>query len=253
MPRKRTFTKPQKKKRRLLLSLIIISFVFISLLSFLISLPIFNITSVTVEGTRLLYQDDIIRIAGIPTGDNIFLVNLSKVSKEIKKIPIVKSVGISRIFPSRIAITIEERKESFICTTKGQSLILDESGVVLNPSNIDSYRLDFPDITKLPVMSGIPEAWVASGEVGVEDGKDLLKLLADFKTFVVPQKLQVNIKDLSNVTLFVDDVLSVKLGTVDNLTEKMRVFEKIYGKIKGKGTIPSYIDVSSYKFPVVRL
>lgn len=252
-PRQKKNT-PATKRGKIIFRILILLLFAGSLFGLIGALPIFKITGVEVTGTRLLIPEEIIREAKIPLGESLFFVRLSKARKQLMQIPIIKKLNFKKILPSTILIKIEERKEAVICVLKNkQSLILDKDGYVLNPQNVSSTPFEFPDITNLPVMNGLDEAWLEQGRYIRSDvGRDVLKLLAEFETFIVPQKLQIDVADLNDVKLLVDDILKVRIGTVNDLTIKMKNFEEIYSKIKDRKNDIDYIDVSSFEFPVVK-
>lgn len=243
----------QRGKRHLPFVLLVFFVLFIlGGVLFIASLPIFKITNVSVSSTKLISSEEVLRVAAIPVGDNIFFTSFKGPKKRISEIPIIKKVSIKRIIPSTVLVKIEERHASIVCTMKNQSLILDDDGVILNPPQFTQVRIEFPDITNLPVMSGLKEDWIENGAIKASSGKEILKLLSEFKNFVLPQKLQINISDQTDIKLLVDDILKVRIGNADKLRYKMDVFEAIYLKIKPNKNNIEYIDVSSPDFPVVR-
>ena len=248
-----------KKKKPLSISSIAIYSLLILLSSIIVffliaSLPMFKIEGVDVAGTRLLLSDEAVRTANIPLGNSILLTSFSDAKRRLLEIPIVKKVSFSRILPSHVLIKVEERKESVVCVLKNkQSLILDKDGVVLNPANQAMFGVEFPDITGLPVMNGLEESWLESGRyIKADVGRDVLKLLSEFEDFIVPQSLQIDISDTHDIKLLADDVLRVRIGSASDLKQKMKVFESIYQKVRGKKNDIEYVDVSSVKFPVVK-
>ncbi|MBI5700892.1 FtsQ-type POTRA domain-containing protein [Candidatus Saganbacteria bacterium] len=225
-----------------------------AILTLIALLPVFKLEEVQISGTRLLLPEEVIREAKVPLGGSIFFTSLLNAKKNLSRIAIVKKLRFKRVPPSKILIVIEERKEAVICVLKNkQSLILDKDGVVLNPQIASNSAIEFPDITNLPVMNGLDEAWLEQGRYIRSDvGRDVLKLLAEFETFIAPQKLQIDVADLNDIKLLVDDILRVRIGSVQDLNLKMRNFEAIYSKNRDRKNEIEYIDVSSYSFPAVK-
>lgn len=232
------------KKRSPILWLLLLMLLVGAAFAVLASLPIFQITRVEVVGTRLLASDEVARLADIPMGESIFLVSFDRARKKISRVPVVKQVIFSRVLPSTVLIRITERKEAVVCVMKDQSLILDDEGQVLNPQGVSVVGVELPDLSGLPVMNG----QCISGEAG----KEILKLLTNFKNFMMPQRLQVDVADTEDIKLLVDDILKVKIGNAQNLKRKMRNFEMIFSRIKDKRNEIDYIDVGLTEFPAVK-
>lgn len=253
----RSTARPKKSKRKKVNPIILVLCLmglFVAAYFLIALIPVFQIDGIDVTGTRLLSSDEIIRVANVPKGHSILLTNFAVEKKRVMQIPIIKSVSFSRMLPSRVLIRVEERKEAVVCVLKDkQSLILDKDGVVLNPSDYSQSSAAFPDITGLPVMNGLEDSWLDRGRfVRADVGRDVLKLLSEFESFIVPQKLQIDVSDTSNIKLIVDDVLIVKIGLARDLKQKMDRFESIYSKIKDRKNSIEYVDVSSLDFPVVK-
>lgn len=254
MRKSKPSTRAKPKKRRIFISIIVLTFLLAAFYFLFASIPIFRINDVEVIGTRLLSPDEVLRTANVPIGESILLARFSPAKKRLEQIPVVKKVDFIRSFPSKIVIKIEERKEALVCVSKSkQSLILDKEGYVMNPSGESASGAGFPDITGLPVMNGFDEEWLEGGRYVRSDvGRDVLKLLSEFEGFIVPKRLQIDVSDISDIKLLVDDILKVRIGSVDKLQRKIKAFEAIYSKNKERKNDIEYIDVSSIEFPVIK-
>ena len=192
--KKQTIKKRKPKKSWYIIWFIIFAFFAAAVLTVFITLPLFRINNVFVVGTRLMSPDEILRLADIPQGENLFLVRFNKAKQRLINIPVIKQVDFKRKLFSTVQIKIKERKEAVICVVKNQSLILDDKGVVMNPEGVMGVGISFPDITNLPVISGLDSSWLENGlAIKSDKGKELLAMLAEFKTLVLPQKLQIDI------------------------------------------------------------
>jgi cell division protein FtsQ len=93
--------------------------------------PWFNIKSIIVEGSFQIKQEDIINASGIPIGQNIFRVNYFRAKSAIKQNPYIEKVSISRKYPNKITIKVVERKRAGYIAFKGNNIIIDKNGFVL--------------------------------------------------------------------------------------------------------------------------
>jgi cell division protein FtsQ len=218
----------------------------------IISLPIWQITEVKVEGLRLLNSEEIARLAGVPLSENIFLTRFDDSRRRLLNAPLVKKVDFARALPGTVVIKVVERRETAVAVMGGQSVLMDEEGVILNPAITGEVHVQFPDISNLPVVNGIRPEWIEQGRLSGETGGSVIELLKEFKHFISPTKLQVEVSDPENINLMVDDTLRVKIGDSGNLNRKVSVFEAIFSKNRERKNDLLYIDVRYPDYPTVK-
>lgn len=213
--------------------------------AFFLTLPIFNIREVKTEGCRLMPDELILKEARLPIGENIFLTRFGGAEKRILSHPPIKKVDFIRSLPDVVIIKVTERKEAGVTVLSGQSVLVDDEGYVFIPEL-------FPDITRLPVLNGTRTEWIKDNRIVGEVGEGMIKLLKEFKSFISPTRLQVDVSNIEEINLLVDDTLRVKIGDSEQLDRKIRVFESIFARNKEKKNDIEYIDVRFPAFPVVK-
>lgn len=97
--------------------------------------PIFNIKSIDVVGNQKFTKDEIISMSGIPIGQNIFKINYFKVKDDILSNSYIEKVKISRLYPNRVRLKIEERKPVAYFEYMNSYLTIDKNGRVLDLVN----------------------------------------------------------------------------------------------------------------------
>lgn len=97
--------------------------------------PYFSIREVTVDGCVSLSRDEVLELAGIREGMNIFAVNLDKTQKLLECSPLIKTADVKRELPSTIYIRIEERKPVALVVSGGKLWLVDLEGKVLGEDN----------------------------------------------------------------------------------------------------------------------
>lgn len=218
---------------------------------YIASLPIFRISDIVVNGAKMLSAEEIKTLAGIPLSENLFFADFSRARVNLAKIPGVKNFKIYRIPPGTILISLTERKPIATIVFPKRSAVIDEEGYILNRR--DNIRLNIPNITDLPVISGINEAVVVKGEQ--IDGKTS-QLMADIilklSRFLETRSIQLELGGLENISFLLDDLLQVKLGSASDIKRKMEVFEALLPAIAGKWTRVQYIDVRFPNNPVIK-
>ena len=224
-----------------------------SLASLIITLPVFKIQKVEVTGARLLSPESIIKLAGIPIGENIFMTRFNPALNRIRSISAVFEVKISRRLPDTVLITVKERKEAAVTVIDDQSVLVDEEGVILNPQKPEAIPIELPDISNLPVIVGVKKEWIQDGaRLKGDVGESAARLLSEFKNYVSPHRLEIDLTDSENIILIFDDTLRVKFGDAFKIDLKFREFEAIYKKLKDKKDSIEYIDVRYPGFPAVK-
>jgi len=220
-----------------------------SLLALLISLPIWQIQKIEVQGVRLLSGDEIQRLAGIPLMENIFLVRFGGARGHLEGIPVIQRVDFLRRLPDTLIINVTERREVAVAVLGNDSVLIDDEGVILNRFPV---YIKFPDISGLPVIYGLREDWIEGYKLRGHIGEEMIALLKELKNFISPTKLQIDVSNLEEMGLRVDDTLQVKLGAARQIAEKIGAFEILFNKVKDRKLSIEYIDVRYPQFPVIR-
>ena len=113
--------KRKKRKRRLITTLIVLLVMAVLTLCALSLTVFFKIAKIDVKGSAIYTAEEIISVADIDIGDNLFLINDNKVEETIKvKLPFVDEVKIERTFPESLKIVVKETKEE-ICFFNGKN------------------------------------------------------------------------------------------------------------------------------------
>ena len=107
-----------------------------------------NISRVSVVGTNLLRQQEILDLVKLPSSRAVRDVNTAEIELRILKHPFVKSVSVFLGASDALTVTIEERKPIALVVSKGQQFYLDAEGRLL-PYRLTEVVLD------LPILSGL--------------------------------------------------------------------------------------------------
>ena len=116
-----------------------------------------------VAGNQLLEKNDVLAAAKIDSSESIWDTDLERIREKLARLPQVKSVEVSRMFPSNIRIDIEERKPVALLISNGLWGI-DRDGILL-PRFRPEVGLDFPVITGLHVKEHLPGKPVTNSRV----------------------------------------------------------------------------------------
>jgi cell division protein FtsQ len=113
----------------------------------------FSVQKVMVIGCKVLSEPEVLAVAKVPMHKSIFDVEFAPIAKRVEALPFVQRVQVSRIFPSTLVITVEERRPLALINNAGLWPV-DEQGVIL-PRLQSNRRMSDPASFDTPVLSGI--------------------------------------------------------------------------------------------------
>jgi cell division protein FtsQ len=89
----------------------------------------FSIKAVTIAGERELKEQDILAIAGIGPRNSLLFLEVAKIRERLKQLPLVKEAAVTKLYPDRLLIEIEERQPFALWQCDGQVRIVAADGV----------------------------------------------------------------------------------------------------------------------------
>ncbi len=107
----------------------------------------FGIRTVTISGAHALTQQEIIAVTGIGPKDSLPFLDVRKVRARLKALPLVKDASISKLYPGRVVIDVEERKPFALWQQDGVVKIVAADGTPID--NYDDRRF-----AALPLVVG---------------------------------------------------------------------------------------------------
>jgi cell division protein FtsQ len=131
-----------------------------------------RITRVSIQGNRIVKHAEILSLAGIPSNEKLFGVDLFAVRRRVENNPFIRSASVNREAPDGISITVEERRPIAVLVLD-RMLSIDDQGYVLPPVRSD-------DVFDLPVLTGeLPEAECRPGKTVTSSGvREALEILS---------------------------------------------------------------------------
>ena len=143
--------------------------------------PDYRLTMIDMQTDGTLQRDQVLKIAGLREGENIFQVNLAHVHRVLQQLPQVDEVEVLRKLPGEIDIRILERKPIAWMTSEKQiadpfqsniAFLIDARGVLMKEKKL------LPEYLGLPLITGCTSESLESGKI-VEsvEAKAALELL----------------------------------------------------------------------------
>lgn len=197
--------------------------------------PVFNITVVKAIDGKNVSSSEIINIANVPIGVNIFRINDSKIESQIEKLSYVRKANIYREFPNTIVLNFEERVPYSIVKYLESFAIVDKYGYILEIKKEN-------DLKELPIIYGLDSVQFNVGDK--LDGTSLLKYEHCAYLFETAEKTkfkysfdEINYDDSTNVKLYIKERdIDVIYGNVEIATieEKLSHLSSILDKLENE-------------------
>ena len=95
----------------------------------------FRVQDVTVEGNSHYTQEEVVKVSGIKTGDNLIAIPKGKIASAIRTyLPYVESVSIKRKLPDGVRIIVRERKAAASIHSADGRWLISSQGKLLEPA-----------------------------------------------------------------------------------------------------------------------
>jgi len=127
--------------------------------------PLLVVRSVSVSGTHLVSRSEVVAASGVQPGTPLIRVNTARAAARIVAIPQVRSVQVTRSWPNRLVIVVQERTPELALPAYGGAGydLADADGVVLQrvtrrPADLPLY----PTVAPLGALRGNPDLAAAA-------------------------------------------------------------------------------------------
>ena len=160
----------------------------------------YKLASIEVQTDGTLQREQILSVAEIREGENIFRVNLARVHDRLQDLPQVDQVEVLRKLPSEIDIRIVERKPVAWITSEKQiadpfasdaAFLVDARGVLMKEKKL------LPEYLGLPLILGASESLESGKTVESPEAKAALELLRLSTRSFMQTRFQVREIDVS--------------------------------------------------------
>ena len=194
--------------------------------------PDYQVNTIDVQTDGTLQREQVLRMADVREGENIFRINLSDVQSRLQAMPQIDEVEIVRRLPSEIDIKLVERKPiAWITSEKDMAdpfsadtaFLIDARGVLMKEKKL------LPEYLGLPLISGCTTESLEAGKV-VEsyEARAALGLLRVSSKSFMQTRFQIRQIDLSKgYCLAVTDKNHVRVAFgFDNLDAQLQRLEQ---------------------------
>jgi cell division protein FtsQ len=171
----------------------------------------FAVASVEVRGVSRVPADQILAVAAIPRGSNIFKLDTMSVIGRVESLPEIRRADVVRELPNRVVISVEERRP-FTLVHGGRLHWMDEEGRLLGAS---------PEAVAppMPVISGLSADELASMRSSpgpkARAAIGVIRALLRSGTGLTAEISEIDMSRREGPVLYTIDGVEVRLGTED--------------------------------------
>src|SRR5437868_5295146 len=168
---------------------------------FFIDNPDYKLSTIEVQTDGTLQREQILSVADLHEGENIFRVHLARVHDRLQELPQVDEVEVVRKLPAEIDIRIVERKPIAWITTEKQiadpfaseaAFLVDARGVLMKEKKL------LPEYLGLPLILGCASESLEAGKtVQSSEAKSALELLRLSTRSFMQTRFQIREIDIS--------------------------------------------------------
>ncbi|MGA9524518.1 MAG: FtsQ-type POTRA domain-containing protein [Myxococcaceae bacterium] len=194
--------------------------------------PTFALEDVTFTGHSRSTEGELLRLAGLAFGQNLFRMDVAALERAMDAHLWVRHVEVTRHFPSRIAVEVEEFEPAALVSL-GELYLLDREGAPFK-------KLQAGDELDLPLVTGMTrEEYVASPEKASGQFRAALELMAAWSgskedgTPAFGDVSEIRIaKD--GMTVVTEKGVEVRMG-LDDTPAKLARLEKVRSELTRRG------------------
>jgi cell division protein FtsQ len=103
----------------------------------------FGIKAVTIAGERELSEQDLLQAAGIGPRNSLLFLDVAAIRERLKALPLIKEASVTKLYPDRILIEIEERQPFAVWQDNGDVRIVAADGMPIDSFH-DSHFASLP-------------------------------------------------------------------------------------------------------------
>lgn len=231
--------KKKRKRKKITLTFVIIMLVVGAIFAYLLVSPSFNIQEITVKGNKQLTRQQVLTMAEIKQGDNIFS-KIGIVTKvRLKQNGYIEDAKINKIYPNKIEIEVTERQKQFQIKTETEGYVyIDEQGYIL-AYGVDKFEI--PTIIGMDIKQADVSTKKRLDEKDLDKMENILQIREQCKNIEIADKITQYQVENEYIVSLENDGITINLGDASNLKNRMYYVNGILKKEAGnKGTI--YVD-----------
>lgn len=238
----RNFEKEKKLFSKPFVFFLIILFLLTVLYS-LYSHTFMQISDIYISGNKNISDEQIISQMSNPIGENILTYNIADSEERINAIDTVDGVEIKKVFPNLLSIEVDESYPLFYQEDKDKTFYIDNKAKIVENSPENNDGLIKIRGAKLRNITG--ENFTSS-----EASLNFVKAIQEFS--YIDKVKEIDLENKAEIGIMLNDI-DVKFGDLNNISDKLKLLDKILNDIDQKGVLAVQIDLDNGKNPRVKV
>lgn len=204
--------------------------------------PIFKIRKIEVKGNQRIATEEIVGKLDGSVGKNIFRYRVGNSIKNIKNMPYIDSVEITKsAFLSKLTVNVTECIPAGFFEVGEKNVLIDSKLKVLEVA--DDVEYEVPEIEDITVVQVNP------GSTITLENEEIFNVVKKCMTAIVDEGILDGVKYISfenseNITFNYQDRLDVVCGNTDNFKKKIKLFNQALNTQKLSDKSRGTIDLS---------
>ncbi|MGH2725853.1 MAG: cell division protein FtsQ/DivIB [Actinomycetota bacterium] len=196
---------------------------------------LFALERIDVVGTKVLSRSEVVAASGLRPGANMLSLDMEAVEKRVARLPLIRTVDVSKPEPSRVRIAVTERTAAFVLETIDGLWSLDGEAVVLGPATSERT---------LPMIRSLSTTVLRAGDrVAVPAVANALRLWTLLPGFLRDGAPLIEVA-VGGMTLRRAD-LTVHFGPIDRIDQKIEALRLVVERARAAREHLRSIDVRS--------
>jgi cell division protein FtsQ len=215
--------------------------------AYLIRTPLFGLSAVRVEGTRMVTEAEVVAASQVRLGEPYLGLDLAAIRARVAALPRVAAVRVARDYPSSLRITVRERPPVASVSSGSVFWLVAADGTVLDAAGRRPAEL--PYVAAVPLPDGIrPGSRLPPGN----ELANALTALGGMAPQLKRQVTGVNARSLDSLEFTLKDGSRVLYGLAVDQPAKDAAVLLVRRTLKREGREAQRIDVRNPSAPTVR-
>lgn len=169
---------------------------------------VLGVAGVDVEGARTITEDEVRTAAAVPSGEPLATLDVREIEERVEGLPAVRDADVSRSWPDKVLIRIEERRVVAVFGVGERYRGMDATGVV------------FRDYGRQP--SGLP-LLRADGELTAEVRTEGAAVAGSLPRAIAKKVSHIELRTIDQIDLHLRDGRTVVWGSAEESDKKAAV------------------------------
>ena len=192
----------------------------------------FQITDMNIDGNRMASDEQITVLSKVDIHSNLLALNVTQVKSLLESHPWIAGAEITRKWPNRLLITVEEKNPVALLNRETGLFYLDKKGHIIAAAS-SSQELDFPVITGLEKFTFNSANAAQTPEI-LQDVMGLLRLASRNNSILPEQNIsEIHITENGDLLLYLlERAFPIYMGRDGNISTRyyrlVKVLKDLY-------------------------